>query len=262
MDLGLKGKRLVVTASSRGLGQAIAEKLAEEGANLALCSRDEAAIGRVAGELSQKYGVTAIGVAADVGSKDDIGRFADAVRERFGKIDGLVCNAGGPPGGEFLTLTDEQWEQAFQTNLMSVVRLIRTFHPLLKENGGGRIVTIASSSVKVPIPGLILSNVFRAGISGLMKTLAQELAGDRILVNTLCPGRILTDRLDELDQARAEREGRSVEEIRREMILDIPLGRYGRPEEFADVAVFLLSERNAYMTGSTFLVDGGLVKCL
>lgn len=261
MDLKLNGKKIVVTASSRGLGKAIAARLAEEGAHLALCSRDEAAVRRLADDLARTHGITALGMGVDVSSGADIARFAETVRETFGNVDGLVCNAGGPPSGAFLTLTDEQWERAFQTNLMSVVRLVRNFHPLMKERGG-RIIAIASSSVKVPIPGLMLSNVFRAGVAGLMKTLAQELAADGILVNTLCPGRIMTDRLNELDQVRAEREGRSVEEIRHEAVLDIPLGRYGRPEEFADMAAFLLSERNSYMTGSAFMVDGGLVKAL
>jgi len=261
MDLQLNGKIMVVTASSRGLGRAIAEKLAEEGARLVLCSREESAVRGVAEDLHRKYGTQATAVQADVGKKEDIDRLTETVRREFGRVDGLVCNAGGPPGGGLLSLSDEQWEKSFQTHLMSVVRLVRGFYPLMKEHGG-RIVAVASSSVKVPIPGLLLSNVFRAGVAGLIKTLALELAADGILLNTLCPGRIQTDRLNELDQLKAEREGRSLEEIRREAVRDIPLGRYGKPEEFADMAAYLLSGRNTYITGSTVLVDGGLVKCL
>lgn len=261
MDLGLKGKYAVVTAASKGLGRAVAEGLAEEGANLLLCSRDGSSIEAFASELQGKHGIMVQGIGADVGSKQDIDRLIAKAKELFPRVDALLCSAGGPPSGSFLSIEDEAWEKAFQTNMMSVVRLVRGFYPLMSGQGG-RIVTIASSSVKVPIPGLVLSNTLRAGIAGLMKTLSIELAADQILLNTLCPGRIMTDRLTELDEARAGRENKSVDEIRAAIVQDIPLGRYGKPDEFASLASYLLSPRNSYMTGSTFFVDGGMVKSL
>ncbi|WP_409341105.1 SDR family oxidoreductase [Paenibacillus sp. MBLB4367] len=261
MDLGLKGKYAVVTAASKGLGRAVAVALAEEGANLLICSRDAAGIEALAAELSDKYGVTAAGMSVDVGNAEQIAGLIAKAKELFPRVDALLCSAGGPPSGSFLSFDDDAWEKAFQTNMMSVVRLVRGFYPLMAEQGG-RMVTIASTSVKVPIPGLVLSNTLRAGIAGLMKTLSIELAGDRILLNTICPGRVMTDRLTELDEARAGRENKSVEDIRAAIVKDIPLGRYGKPEEFAALASYLLSPLNSYMTGSTFFVDGGMVKSL
>lgn len=261
MDLRLKGKNAVVTASSKGLGRAVAEQLAAEGANLLLCSRDEQAVCDVAAQLGQKYGVKAAGMGVDLGSPEQISWLVQQAADRFGQVDALVCNAGGPPSGSFLSLDEEAWLHAFQLNLMSVVRLTKGFYPLMKEQGG-RIVTIASSSVKVPIPGLVLSNTLRTGILGLMKTLSIEWGPDGILLNTVCPGRIMTDRLIELDSINASLQWKAVEEVRESMSKDIPLGRYGEPEELASMAAYLLSPRNSYMTGSVFYVDGGMVKAI
>ncbi|HEX7056598.1 MAG TPA: SDR family oxidoreductase [Bacilli bacterium] len=261
MDLGLKDKVFLVSASSKGLGAAIAEGLAAEGANLALCSRSQERIGEFARQLADKYGVSVLPHQADVSRSADTYALVQNTLKHFGRLDGLVCNAGGPRGGSFLELADSDWEAAFQTNVMSVVRLIRECHPYLRESKG-KIVTVASTSAKVPIPGLVLSNVMRSGVLGLMKSLAEEFAADGILLNTVCPGKILTDRIRELNAFKAKSIGTSVADVEKEAIREIPLGRYGKPQEFANFAVFLLSERNTYVTGSTFMVDGGMVKSL
>ncbi|TYS49889.1 SDR family oxidoreductase [Bacillus infantis] len=260
MELNLKGKTALVAASSQGLGKAIAEALLQEGANVMLASRDEAKLKEVKSELENLGGEVEF-IRADVTSENDIKNMVKAAAERFGGIDILVNNAGGPPSGSFETLSDEEWFQSFELNLLSYVRNIREALPYLKKNGG-KIINIASSSIKEPIPGLVLSNTFRTGIVGLSKTLAQEFAPYGILVNTLAPGRIDTDRVKHLDQVNGEKAGVSPEEMKEKSEKSIPLNRYGTPEEFAKVAVFLASDANSYMTGSSFLVDGGMVKSI
>ncbi|MGD6875552.1 SDR family oxidoreductase [Bacillus infantis] len=260
MELNLKGKTALVAASSQGLGKAIAEALLQEGANVMLASRDEAKLKEVKSELENLGGEVEF-IRADVTSENDIKNMVKAAAERFGGIDILVNNAGGPPSGSFETLSDEEWFQSFELNLLSYVRNIREALPYLKKNGG-KIINIASSSIKEPIPGLVLSNTFRTGVVGLSKTLAQEFAPYGILVNTLAPGRIDTDRVKHLDQVNGEKAGVSPEEMKEKSEKSIPLNRYGTPEEFAKVAVFLASDANSYMTGSSFLVDGGMVKSI
>lgn len=262
MDLGLKGKVALITAASKGLGKAVALELAREGVQLGISSRNQDQIDATAAFIRQETGTRVEAMAADVSDPKEIKNFVHTMVERFGKVDILLINAGGPPSGEFMQFEDEVWEQAFQTNLMSIVRMVRETVPFMRENGGGKILTIASSSVKVPIPGLVLSNTMRAGVAGLMKTLSTELAKDKILVNVVAPGRIATDRLKELDAAKAERLDMSVEEITKQVKQTIPLNRYGEPEEFAKAVVFLASEANTYITGSTILIDGGMVKSL
>lgn len=257
MDLGLAGRAAIVTAASRGLGRACAMRLALEGADVAICARDEAALMRTAEEIRNASGREVLAVRADVSQAGDIRALVDAAAQRFGRIDALICNAGGPPSGAFLDMTDEHWEAAVQLNLMSVIRLIRETVPHMRRAGGGRIVNISSVAIKQPIPGLVLSNTLRAGLHGLVKTLANELAPAGILVNTLCPGRFETERIADLDRASAEREGIPVEEVRRRSESSIPLGRSGDPEEFARYAAFLVSPANSYMTGQAMVVDGG-----
>jgi 3-oxoacyl-[acyl-carrier protein] reductase len=261
MDLGLNGKNALVMASSQGLGKAIAKQFVLEGARVMLASRNEEKLKTAASELNRLQAGAAEYIRCDLMNPSDIRQAVRKTAEKFGGIDILVNNAGGPPAGGFEDMNDEDWERSFQLNLLSCVRTIREALPYLKK-AGGKIVNIASSSIKEPIPGLILSNTFRLGIVGMSKTLADEMAPYNILVNTVGPGRIATERVKELDRARAEREGATPDEIEKMAIRDIPLGRDGTPEEFAKVAVFLASEGNTYMTGHTFIVDGGKLKSI
>ena len=262
MDLGLKGKVALVAASSKGLGRAVATELATEGARVMITSRDESSLSQTAAEIRENTGAEVGFLVADLGRDADIRALVQNTVERFGGVDVLVNNTGGPPAGSFDAVTDEDWLGAFELNLMSFVRLIRAVLPHMRERGGGRIVNIASSSIKQPIENLILSNTFRAGIAGLAKSLSSELAPDNILINTLGPGRISTGRSAALDASRAEAQDIPVEEIRSRSEARVPLGRYGTPEEFAKVAAFLASPANSYVTGQAILVDGGLVRAL
>jgi 3-oxoacyl-[acyl-carrier protein] reductase len=259
MDLQLQGKTALVIASSQGLGKAIAEELIKEGANVMITSRNREKLQAVQKELSECGKGNVEYVQADITKKEDIQHLVQKTIEAFGSIDILINNAGGPPAGTFDSITDEDWQYAFELNLLSYIRIIREVLPYMRKLGG-KIINIASSSIKEPIPGLILSNTFRLGIVGLTKTLAQELAKDNILINTVAPGRIATERVAFLDQVNAEKLGITKEEVENRMKSTIPLGRYGKPEEFAKVVAFLVSEANTYMTGQSFLIDGGMVK--
>nr|WP_304212516.1 SDR family oxidoreductase [Fredinandcohnia onubensis] len=261
MDLNLSGKTAIVAASSQGLGKAIATQLVKEGANVMLASRSEDKLKAVQAELSAFNKGKVSYLPTDITNKEDIEALIKHTVDTFGAIDILVNNAGGPPAGTVDQLDDEAWQGAFELNLLSYVRMIRGALPYLKENGG-KIINIASSSIKMPIPGLILSNTFRLGIVGLSKTLADELAPYNILINTVAPGRIATDRVAHLDNLRAETLGKPVEEIEKMAKETIPLQRYGSPEEFANFVTFLVSDANTYMTGQAYLVDGGMVKAI
>lgn len=261
MDLGLTNKVVLVVASSKGLGKAVAKELAKEGANVMLTSRSAESLKKAAEEIQEEAKGKIAYFPADITKPEDIKSLVKETREKLGTIDVLVNNAGGPPSGNFLDFDDEDWEKAFQLNLFSYIRLIREVLPDLKQEGG-KILNIASSSVKAVLPNLILSNTFRNGINGLSKSLAIELAPDKILVNTIGPGRIATDRIQELDQAKAEAQNRSLEEVTEESEKSIPAGRYGEPEEFAKAAVFLVSGANTYVTGQSLLVDGGMVTAI
>ncbi|UOY92772.1 SDR family oxidoreductase [Ectobacillus sp. JY-23] len=261
MDLNLQGKSALVSASSQGLGKAIATQLVREGVNVMLMSRNEEKLQDVQQEL-QKIGTGRVMyTVCDVTNSEQITAAVAATVEAFGSLDILINNAGGPKLGTFEQLSDEDWQGAFELNLLSHIRLIRAALPYLKEKGG-KIINIASSSVKEPIPGLLLSNTFRVGITGLTKTLASELAPYGILINTVAPGRIATDRVAVLDEMNAAKHGLSRDEMRANFERNIPLGRYGQPQEFANVVTFLVSDVNTYMTGNSLLVDGGLVKGL
>ena len=249
MDLGLGGKTALVTAASKGLGRAvataIATEIAREGARVVISSRDEESLAQAAAEIGEEAGAEVDYRAADLTSAGDIDALVLHAIDRFGGIDVLVNNTGGPPTGNFADLDDEAWDLAFRQIILSLVRCVRGVLPSMRERGEGRIVNVASSSVKQPIDNLLLSNTLRAGLAGLAKSLALELAPDGILVNTLGPGRILTGRTESVDAGQAEARGVSVEEVREQFASRIPLGRYGTPEEFARVAAFLASPANA-----------------
>ncbi|TXC91484.1 SDR family oxidoreductase [Metabacillus litoralis] len=262
MELGLKGKNALIIASSQGLGKAIAKKLAEQGVNVMISSREQNKLEDVKKELNELNNGRVSYKTCDIKNKNEIQELVATTINEFGSIDLLVNNAGGPPAGTFEEMTDEDWQHAFELNLLSYIRMIREVLPNMKSNSGGKIVNIASSSVKEPIPGLILSNTFRTGIVGLTKTLASELASYQIVINTVAPGRISTDRVAFLDETAANKQGITIEEIQSKVRNSIPMGRYGHPEEFANYVCFLLSDVNSYMTGQTFLVDGGMVKSI
>lgn len=263
MDLHLKGKSVIVSASSKGLGRATAEQFAKEGAHVLISSRNEEELKKSAANIKEVSGNENVRYhVCDITSPEDIMQLVQAAVDWNGTVDVLINNAGGPPAGTFDSFSDDEWQQAYELNLLSFVRLIREVLPHMRENGGGRIVNFASSSIKQTLDNLILSNTFRAGIVGLSKSLSQELASDHILINTVGPGRIATDRVAELDHIRAKNVDVSYEEIREQTEASIPMGRYGRPEEFAKLVVFLSSGANTYITGQSLLVDGGLVKAL
>lgn len=262
MDLGLSGKVALVTAASKGLGKASALAFAREGASVAICSRSEADIQATADQIRQETGARVFAMPVDVTDAEGIQRFVEAAAADLGRIDTIVCNSGGPPAGGFEQITDAQWHQAVDLSLMSVVRLIRASLPHLKASGQGRIVNLASSSVKQPIGALITSNTLRLGLQGLVKTCADEFASYGILVNTVGPGRFDTDRVRSLDQGRASKAGISLEEQVARTQKEIPLGRYGDPTEFARYVVFLGSPANTYVTGQALMVDGGMVRAI
>lgn len=261
MEFNLNNKVALVIASSQGLGKAIAKQFVTEGTNVMLTSRDAEKLAIVKSELESLGKGKVDFFPADITNVDDIKQLVAKTRETFGEIDILINNAGGPPGGTFETFADSDWQNAFELNLLSYIRIIREVLPSLKEKGG-RIINIASSSIKQPIPGLILSNTFRLGIVGLAKSLAEELAPYNVLVNTVSPGRIETDRVAQLDKIKAEKLGISKEKVKEQSENTIPLKRYGTPEEFANVVVFLASDASTYITGSSILVDGGMIKSI
>jgi 3-oxoacyl-[acyl-carrier protein] reductase len=262
MDLGLARARALVTAGTSGLGFAIASALAAEGAVVSLCSRDAGRAREAAERIAAATGATVHAFAADVATAADLQRLFGEATEAMGGLDALVNNAGGPPPGGFDALSDEQWERGFNLTLMSVVRSVRLALPHFERAGGGSVLTVLSSSVKQPIPNLLISNVYRPGLVGLTKSLAIDLASKGIRVNGIAPGRIDTERIRELDEALAKRQGKPVEEIQRASLAQIPMGRLGKPEEFGRVAAFLSSPAASYVTGQVLIVDGGSVRAL
>ena len=262
MDLGLKNKVALVAASSQGLGRAVAEELAAEGASLVLCAREPKTLAEVAATIADNSGAHVLAVPADVTVADDIKRLVEAGTERFGRIDILVTNAGGPPAGTFDQITREQWEGALRLTLFSAIELARQVLPGMKERRWGRILNITSIAVKQPVENLMLSNSLRAGLTGFARTLANEVAAEGITVNNIMPGYTRTERLEDLANMMAEKHGISPAEFRAQWEKEIPMGRLGEPREFAALAAFLVSERASYITGTSIQVDGGWIRSL
>ena len=267
MDLGLQGKVAIVAASSKGLGKATAICMAREGATVVMCSRNEGAIEAAASEACQaaiesENGGSALGIVADVTKSSNIEQLVYETIHRFGRVDILVTNAGGPPAGTFESLDANAFQKAVDLNLMSTLRLSQAVVPHMKSQGGGSIVNITSVSVKQPLAGLILSNTARAGVIGLSKSMANEMGQYNIRVNSVGRGPTRTDRIIDLARQRAEAQGLTLDEAIDSDTSTIPLGRLGEPDEFANVVTFLASPASSYVTGVTLQVDGGLYRGL
>jgi len=261
MDLGLKDKVVLVAAASKGLGYGIAYALAAEGARVSICSRDREAAHSAAERISAETGAQTLAFACDVLFEDQIQAWVKATCSQWGdSIHGLVTNAGGPPSLVLHEASDAQWQSAFELTLLSAVHMIRSVLPHM--SSGSAILTVTSSSTKEPIPGLGLSTVMRAGVVGLVKVYADELAPLGIRVNNIVPGRILTDRITHLDQINAQRLKTSVEDVRQRSEAAIPLKRLGTIDEFGRAAAFLLSPMASYTTGATLRLDGGAMRSI
>lgn len=260
MDLGLEGKIALVTAGSQGLGKATALSLSREGARVAICGRTAETLEEARRDIEAATGGEILAIPADVTDKASITALVQEVKNALGPIDILVNNAGGPPPGQFDSLTDEDWEKTFRLTLMSAVRLTRAVLPDMRAKAWGRIINISSNSIRQPIGPLFLSNSMRLAVLGWAKSLANEVAGQGILVNTVCPGWTRTERVSSLLATRAKSENRTESEIEQEITAGIPLGRLGKPEELGDVVTFLASERAGFISGTTVVVDGGTVQ--
>lgn len=266
VDLGLKGKRALVTAASQGLGRAIATELAKEGCHVVISSRRADKLGEVASEINAALVSEARPVQfvrADLTNAVEITELVKEAAELLGGgIDILVTNAGGPAGGNFDQVNDGDWQRAFDLNMMSVVRLVRESLPYMRSQGSGKILNISSLYVRQPNVDLILSNAIRTGTMAMLKTLALQVAPENITVLNFAPGRIHTDRVKWLDEQRARREGKELGDIQSEEAANIPMKRYGEPEEVGRLVTMLLSSANSYMTGQTILADGGVISAL
>jgi 3-oxoacyl-[acyl-carrier protein] reductase len=262
MNLGLNGKVAMIGGGSRGLGLAVARALAGEGAQVSIASRNPDAIKAAGGRIQQESGGQVLTFAADLASDTAIAEWHRTTVDRFGPVDLLFTNSGGPPAGRVLDFDDAAWRAAFELLLLSVIRQVRLVVPSMQARGGGAILMSTSSAVKEPIANIALSNVVRASVAALAKTLALELAASKIRVNQLVPGRIGTDRVREIDEINAKKAGISPDEQRQRSVSTIPLGRYGEPDEYGRMAAFLLSDAAAYITGASVQVDGGLVRGL
>ena len=262
MDLGLAGKVALVAAASKGIGRACARALAAEGARVAMCARSRDELERAAGAIRKETSAEVLAVPTDVRKAEEVSALVARTVDAFGGVDVLVTNAGGPTPGLFDQMSDADFEAAFELNLLSTVRLIRAALPHMRRRGWGRIVNIQSTSIKQPIDGLLLSNAIRPGVAGLSRSLVHEVSRQGITINTVCPGRILTDRSRSFLESRAQAAGVPFDDFVKQDTESIPAGRIGQPEEVASLVVFLASERAAYVTGVSVPVDGGLCRGL
>ena len=262
MDFGLKDKVAIVGGSSKGLGKACALALAREGVKLAIIARNEDDIMLTAKEIKIRFGTQVLPVAGDLTKYEDIKRLVSETIRTFRKIDILVNNTGGPPPGGFFDHDDLAWEEAFQRLLMYVIRMCREGIPQMKKQNWGRIINNTSFTVKEPQDRLVLSNVFRLGVVSLAKTLSRELAPYNIMVNNVCPGTFETERMTQIFEERARNSEKTLDQVKAEQIAAIPMGRMQKPEELANLVVFLASEKASGITGTTIQVDGGMVRGL
>ena len=259
MNLNLKNKNAIVCASSQGLGKAAALDLAEEGVNLAICSRDQDKINKVKEEIHQKINseIKVIALQVDLDSPDEIQAFFKQVENDLGSVDILVNNNGGPPPSTFEQLSDDDWQKAFNSTMMSCLRLSKLVIPNMKKNAWGRIINISSVSVKTPVNGLFLSNSLRMGVLGWAKASSDELPPHGVTVNTVCPGYTRTERVEAILETQSNSSGLKKEEIEKSIAENIPMKRVGEAEDLAGLITFLASEKADYMTGLAIQVDGG-----
>ena len=260
MELGIKGKTVLVTASSKGIGRAVAESLAAEGCLVAICSRDKEELLKTAAEIKRKFSFEPIWCVCDLNKSKDIENTVETVNNQLGKIDILVNNCGGPEPGYFQELTDENWQNAFDQILLSTVRFSNLLLPNMMLHEWGRIVNITSVAAKQPMDKLMLSNSLRNAVIGFAKTLSNEVAKYNITVNNVAPGYTLTNRIYDLAVNRSKQDNKSHEEVLIEMTREIPMNRLASPDEIASVVLFLASNKASYITGNTIQVDGGLTK--